>query len=189
MARRAREAIARMRAALARVPGRRRAHQCRIPGTAHERAVVRRGAARHGAHRARTRAAVCAARRSRLPRMWDLAALACLVGTQREAGKAAPAHGSQDHRGTTAAVWALGVRGERTLETARGRTRARSRGDRSRSETGPGTCVVRQRDPPVPRRRASRLRMDRSLSTGHPGTPTRTAGSGAPCRAACSRCW
>ena len=138
------EAIARMRAALARVPDRRRAHQCRVPGRLMSAPAFVEARAGHRAHRARARTSVRAARRSHARECgsWRRRRLVA-----RSAGKAdcsAPAQSPWDDRGG----WALGVRGERRLKLREGELereiavrfrRRRSAGRRSWSATK-STC-------------------------------------------------
>ena len=147
------EAIARMRAALARVPGRRRAHQYRIPARLMsapsfveprlDTALIERERAHLFAPRGEPSRLQCGS--------W----LRRPAGWQRSAGRRRPAMQAAgqpwDGRG------AMGARRPRwsgALETARRRART---SESRRSSARPATkrrarSYVRQRGPPVPRR-------------------------------------
>ncbi len=107
-AHRARRRPRRRHGAIARGAGRvsrgRREDQYRVPAPAHQRSLVRRAAARHRAHRARTRLAVCAARRAaayRLgPRSAGLRSLTCAARFPGLRPGMTPAAGGRRPRGS-----------------------------------------------------------------------------------------
>ena len=118
------------------------------------------------------------------PRMWELAAQAFVAGAAR--GRRLSASVAI----TLGRPQRLGARrrGERRLKLREGERRTRSRGVDLAAGEAPGAFVGGNEIPSVQRRRAPRIRLDRSLSTGHRNTPTLTAGCSRPCRAGCWPC-
>ena len=119
------------------------------------------------------------------PAMWEMAAQA-LSQSQRGKRRTASASGRPspwDDRGG----WALGERGERRWKFREGEVE-REIAVRSGRRRIPGRRL-RQRDPPVPRRRAPAVPLG-SIPIYRPSeAPMLMAGCGRPCRAGCWPCW